>query len=135
MVTNKTITHLTSRGEMEGKYGKYSKQTQDFITEVEKFLVKKYGDIQPHWEGQIELLAINYDIFIQAQEKVNEEGLLVQNRFGGFERHPLLSVIRDAHIQINKAIHEFGLSPSALSKIKESSTDEEEDVIKGLING
>ena len=66
----------------------YSSQTQKFMAEVEAFLKKKYNELQPHWEGQLQLLATNYDLFIKAKEQVNEDGMLVQNRMGGWDKHP-----------------------------------------------
>lgn len=117
------------------KYKNYSEQTQKFMSEVEGFLKKKYNEIQPHWEGQLQLLATNYDLFIKAKEQVDIDGLLVQNRMGGWDKHPLLTTIKDANIQVIKLINEFGLSPSANGKIKEKTNDDDFEIISGLING
>lgn len=117
------------------KYVNYSSQTQKFMIEVEAFLRKKYTELQPHWEGQLQLLATNYDLFIKAKGQVNEDGLLVQNRMGGWDKHPLLATIKDSNIQVIKLINEFGLSPSSNGKIKEKSDDNDFDLINGLING
>ena len=84
----------------------------------------------------MQLLATNYDIFIQSKQQVKKDGLMITNRFGGLEKHPLLKQITDSNIQCLKLIQEFGLSPKALGKIKDTdSDDEEKDVIRGLING
>ena len=45
------------------KYGQYTPTTQKFMTEVEKYLINKYTKIESHWEGQLQLLAANYDLF------------------------------------------------------------------------
>ena len=95
---------------------------------VEKFIVKKYGNIEPHWDGQLQLLATNYDLFSLATEQVRQDGLMITNRFGGREKHPMLRQITDSNIQCVKLIHEFGLSPSALGKIKDTN-DEENEII------
>ncbi len=125
----------TAKNILGKKYINYSAQTQKFMAEVEAFLKKKYNELQPHWEGQLQLLATNYDLFIKAKEQVNEDGLLVQNRMGGWDKHPLLTTIKDSNIQVLKFISEFGLSPSANGKIKEKSDDNDFDIINGLING
>lgn len=117
------------------KYMNYSNQTQKFMAEVEAFLKRKYNEIQPHWEGQLQLLATNYDLFIKAKEQVDVDGLLVKNRMGGWDKHPLLTTVKDANIQVIKLINEFGLSPSANGKIKEKSDDNDFEIINGLING
>lgn len=125
----------TAKNTLGKKYANYSSQTQKFMAEVEAFLRKKYNELQPHWEGQLQLLATNYDLFIKAKEQVNEDGLLVQNRMGGWDKHPLLTTIKDANIQVLKFISEFGLSPSSNGKIKEKSEDNDFDIINGLLNG
>lgn len=117
------------------KYMNYSAHTQKFMVDVERFLKKKYNEIQPQWEGQLQLLATNYDLFVKSKEQVDEDGLLVQNRYGGWEKHPLLVTIKDSNNQVIKIIHEFGLSPSSDSKIKETSSDDDLSIISGLING
>lgn len=116
------------------KYNAYQAETQNFMQAVEKFIIKKYGSIEPHWDGQLQLLATNYELFQLAKSKVNEDGLMVLNRFGAWEKHPLLRQITDSNIQCVKLIHEFGLSPSALGKIKESNDDDDDnELIQQLI--
>lgn len=117
------------------KYGTYTEETQQFMTSTEAFLKKKFGKIEKHWEAQLQLLATNYDIFIQAKNQVNKDGLMITNRFGGLEKHPMLKQMTDSNIQCIKLINEFGLSPKALGKINEKDTDDSEDTIRELLNG
>ena len=107
---------------------------QQFMAAVEKYIKRKYGKIEQHWEGQLQLLATNYELFNNAKDEVKKNGMLVTNRFGGLDKNPLLRVITDSNIQCIKLIHEFGLSPSASGKIKEVENDDA-DIIKGLLNG
>ena len=116
------------------RYTLYSNETQSFMLNVDKFLIDKYGIIKPHWEGQLDLLASNYELFIMAKNKVKEDGLMVVNRFGNLDKHPLLAQIKDSNIQCCKLINEFGLSPKADSKIKSESNDDA-DYLDSLING
>lgn len=116
------------------KYSEFSEKTQAFMNAVEKFLKAQYGEIKAHWEGQLELLATNYELFQQAKDEVKKTGLMITNRFGAMDKNPLLRVIVDSNIQCVKLIHEFGLSPSALGKIKEVEQDDA-DLIKDLLNG
>ena len=116
------------------RYTMYSADTQAFMLNVDKFLIDKYGIIKPHWEGQLDLLASNYELFIMAKNKVKEDGLMVVNRFGNLDKHPLLAQIKDSNIQCCKLINEFGLSPKADSKIKAESNDDA-DYLDSLING
>lgn len=115
------------------RYSTYTSHTQTFMAAVEKFIIGKYGSIENHWEGQLDLLAANYELFYLAKEKVAEDGMMIQNRFGGWDKHPLLRQITDSNIQVIKLIHEFGLSPAALGKIKSESSDDN-DYLENLMN-
>ena len=117
------------------KYETYTEETQQFMTSTEAFLKKKFGKIEKHWKAQLQLLATNYDIFIQAKKQVNKDGLMITNRFGGLEKHPMLKQMTDSNIQCIKLINEFGLSPKALGKINEKDTDDGDDAIRDLLNG
>lgn len=111
------------------RYINYSENTQTFMAAVEKFIAAKYGKIEPHWEGQLQLLATNYELFQLAKQRVADDGLMVVNRFGGWDKHPLLRQITDSNIQCVKLIHEFGLSPSALGKIKDTNDNDDNEIL------
>lgn len=118
----------------KNRYIQYSDETQKFMQPVEKFLIEKYGKIESHWWGQLDLLAANYELFIMAKNKVAEDGMMIPNRFGSLDKHPLLAQIKDSNIQCVKLINEFGLSPKSNSKIKAESTDDAE-YLDSLMNG
>lgn len=123
-------------GKKQNRYSAYSQPTRAFMNEVEAYLIRNYGEIQSHWRGQLDLLASQHDIYIKAKEQVANDGLMITNRFGGVDKHPLLSVIKDSFIQIQKTVNQFGLSPSAKGKIKADATEEENnDLITNLLNG
>lgn len=119
----------------KAKYSEYSENTQQFMGAVERFIKTKYGKLEPHWAGQLDLLATNYEIFTQAKEEIRTNGLLIPNRFGSLEKNPLLRVLTDANIQCFKIVQEFGLSPMSNGKVKEKEVDDTTDVIKGLLDG
>lgn len=123
-----------ARTKKNTRYDLFSSTTKEFMLKVEEFLIKKYGSILPHWYGQLDLLASNYELFIMAKNKVQEDGLMVTNRFGGLDKHPLLAQIKDSNIQCFKIIQEFGLSPRANSKIKEDGEDTDSEYLAALMN-
>ncbi len=118
------------------KYSEYQEETQQFMTSVEKYLKQKYGKIESQWVGQLNMLATNYDLFILAKERVAQDGLMIPNRFGTLEKHPMLKQITDTNHQIIKMVQEFGLSPNAKGKIKQTkdNKDEDNDLIAELLN-
>ena len=118
------------------KYSEYREETQQFMTSVEKYLKQKYGKIESQWVGQLNMLATNYDLFILAKERVAQDGLMIPNRFGTLEKHPMLKQITDTNHQIIKMVQEFGLSPNAKGKIKQTkdNKNEDNDLIAELLN-
>ena len=113
--------HTTSR-----KYTEFSKNTQTFMTAVEKHLINKFGEIEPQWEGLLSMLATQYEIFFKCKNIIAKEGLMVENRFGAIDKHPLLKTLTDAQIQIVKLVAEFVISPKALRYLPANDNNEDE---------
>lgn len=115
----------------KNKYGEYSERTQIFMNAVEQHLSSKFGSIEAQWDGLLSMLATNYELFFNCKEIVNKEGLMVQNRFGGFEKHPLIKVMTDAQIQVIKLVAEFGISPRSIKNLNVTDNNED-DFIEAL---
>ena len=64
----------------------------------------------------LELMSVHYSIAWQAAERVKREGLMLKNAFG-WAKHPLLQVLRDNSRAFKAYAVEFGLTPSARSRI------------------
>lgn len=105
------------------------KETQDYLFSVNKFLRRKNGGAIPdEWLGALEMLTQNYDTFIKCRNTIKKEGLMIDDRFGGVQKHPLIKVQQDAQIQCLKLISEFGLSLKSNLKLSvEDTEDKEED--------
>ena len=115
------------------KYHNYDARTQNYMASVERFLQKKYGKIEAQWEGQLQLLAANYNLFHLANDIIARDGLMVPKPNGAFEKHPLLTQIAQSNQQIVKLVASFGLSPEAVGKIKQEEKDDS-DIIANLLN-
>jgi P27 family predicted phage terminase small subunit len=104
------------------------KETQDYIYAVNKFLRKKNnGVIADEWLGALEMLTQNYDMFIKCRNKIKEDGLMIDDRFGGITKHPLIKVQQDAQIQCLKIIGEFGLSLKSNLKLSIDDSEEKDE--------
>lgn len=125
-----TNTRKTRRSAQ--KYSDYTTATQAFMNAVESHLKAKFGTIEPQWEGLLNMLATNYELFWECKDKIKEDGLMIQNRFGGFDKNPLLKVQTDAQIQIIKLVNEFGISPKSIKNLN-VATNDEDDFIDALV--
>lgn len=106
--------------------------TQQHINSVKKFLIEKYTNINDEWLLSLQMLENNLSIFFQCKEQIKKDGLMILNRFGVYEKHPLLKVQVDAQIQIIKLLNEFGLTPKSSAKLRTEESDESDDFIKAL---
>lgn len=116
-------------------YVNYSKSTQAQMEAVTAFLMEKYTTLQAEWSIALQMLATNLEMLQECSKQIKNDGLMVINRFGNYEKHPLLKVRNDAQIQAVKLLNEFGLTPKSLSKLKVEEQDTTEDFISALING
>jgi len=108
------------------RYADFSPVTQTFMNAVEKHLTDKFSKIETQWDGLLMMLADNYELFFNCRQQIKKDGLMIQNRFGNYDKHPLIKVQNDAQIQIVKLVQEFGLSPRSIAKINVENNDEDE---------
>ena len=105
---------------------------QQHINNIKKFLIEKYTTINDEWLLSLQMLEMNLTIFFDCKERIKKDGMMITNRFGVLEKHPLLKVQVDSQIQIIKLMNEFGLTPKSSSKLKQEETDNSDDFIKAL---
>lgn len=111
---------------------KYSKATKTYINNVEEYLTNKYGELPPQWDAIITLLADNLELYNECKLSVKENGIYNTNTG---RKNPLLTTMKDLQATIIKQIQHLGLSPYAVSKIKDDKEDDTEDFIEALTNG
>ena len=115
------------------RYADFSKETQSFMAAVEKHLIDKVGGIEPQWEGILNMLATQFDLFFECKKRIKEDGILVPDSKQIWKTHPLVKVQNDAQIQIVKLVTEFGLSPRSLKNIPLENNDDN-NFLAGLVN-
>lgn len=111
---------------------KNTKEVQQHINAIKKFLITKYTSINDEWLLSLSILEDNLQMFFECKERIKQDGLMITNRFGVAEKHPLIKVQNDAQIQIIKLLNEFGLTPKSVAKIRNEETENTEDFIKAL---
>lgn len=114
---------------------KKKNDAEAYMKSVKKFLARKYGAISDEWEAALTMLHDNYQLYVECQRKLHEDGLMVKDRFGNYTKHPLIKVSIDAQIQLIKLMNEFGLTAKSDSKIASAENGEESEFVKNLIRG
>ena len=105
------------------------KETKENIKKITDYLIKQYGEIQPQWEMTLSLLADNLDLYIECRKSITQNGIFDTENY---KKNPLLTTCKDLQATIMKQIQHFGLSPYAISKIKQTEEDDSEDYIESL---
>lgn len=80
-------------------------------------LLKLEGLLTDIDQAGFELMGEHYAIAMRAAEIVEREGLKTKDERGLDRKHPLLSVFRDNAVAFRNYAAEFGMSPSARSRV------------------
>lgn len=106
-------------------------EIQSYISKVRKYLKGEYKKVKPEWEATIGTLQYNMEMEARIKDKLQEDGLMVKDRYGNWNKHPLLPILNSFQVQILKCINELGISPKAALKnealAKKNETPKEDD--------
>ena len=83
----------------------------------------KFADIT--YSGEVEdlraafeLMGVHYAMAWRAAEIVQTQGLVLKDKFGQLHKHPALQILRDNSALFKAYAAEFGMTPSARSRIE-----------------
>lgn len=114
---------------------KIVEKVNKIMDETVAYIVEKYGEVKPEWNGALDMLRTQYTILLECKDIVEKDGVMVMKR-DSIDKHPLLKQITDSQVQIVKLIQEFGLSPKSNARIKiGGGEDTDKEYIEALISG
>jgi P27 family predicted phage terminase small subunit len=61
---------------------------------------------------------LNVARMVAAEKAINEKGLIVTTPFGQLQTNPAVSIARQAGVEVRKFSQEFGLTPSARTRVR-----------------
>jgi P27 family predicted phage terminase small subunit len=68
--------------------------------------------------GLLELYCSTYSLWVQARKKLEAEGMVVATPSGGVKASPYIAIASACVNQLGRLLVEFGLTPSARSRLK-----------------
>lgn len=80
------------------------------------------------------MMAIHYDMAQQALQIIKRDGLQAVDENGATRKHPLLQVLRENSAAFLRYAVQFGLTPSARSRLNIGAPTEEDDY-EAFLNG
>ena len=109
-----------------------SKESETETINVLKGLISKIkednnGTIPESLNGSLNMLEDAYNTYIQLNNKIKEDGLMILDRYGNPNKHPLLQIKLTTKAQIIKLLSELQMTPKSKGKIKEVEEDTEEE--------
>lgn len=107
-------------------------EIQSYISKVKKYLKQEHKKVKPEWEGTINILAYNMEMEARIKEQIANDGLMVKDRYGNMNKHPLFPILNSFQVQIFKCISELGLSPKAAKKLEEPKVEEKQEELNFL---
>lgn len=96
--------------------------------------LKQDGEIDETWTAGLNMIAENYNTFIECQRTIKKEGLLLTNRFGNKIPNPAIEISKNASIQLQKLLIEFLLTKKSVIKLPTppDNEDDDDDIIKAF---
>lgn len=107
-----------------------NKESETETINVLKGLISKIkednnGTIPESLNGSLNMLEDAYNTYIQLNNKIKEDGLMILDRYGNPNKHPLLQIKLTTKAQIIKLLSELQMTPKSKGKIKEVEEDTE----------
>lgn len=130
---------MITRKKIQTLYPDVRQSVQEYMYNAFKYLESEYGEVKHEWKAALSLLSESLEMYYQCKDQIKKDGLLIQDRYGNPNKHPLLQIQTAYQIQILKVVKELGLSPLASSKIADKPEKEQglsaEDFITKLTQG
>lgn len=104
----------------------YRQEVADFINKVRRNL-EINGVIDRTMTAQLDILAINLQLYLDAYDKVKEDGLFITNDRDNVQKHPAVDVMSKAFSQIAALSKAYGLTPLDRKRLEDGKQMEAEE--------
>lgn len=104
----------------------YRQEVADFINKIRRNM-KLTGGTDSTMTAQLDILAINLQLYLDAYDKVKEDGLFITNDRDNVQKHPAVDVMSKAFSQIAALSKAYGLTPLDRKRLDDGKQIEEEE--------
>ena len=104
----------------------YRQEVADYINKIRRNF-EMNGVIDRTMTAQLDILAINLQLYLDAYDKVKEDGLFITNDRGNVQKHPAVDVMSKAFSQIAALSKAYGLTPLDRKRLDDGKQIEEEE--------
>lgn len=103
-------------------------ETKDYMTEVVKQL-EDNGVMATVDSAALNILARQYDMYVQASDELSESQLVYTNSAGNLTPNPLVQIMCKAQSACFKLMKEFGLTAKARTVLPQMNKDDESPLL------
>ena len=104
----------------------YRQEVADFINKIRRNM-ELTGGADITITAQLDILAINLQLYLDAYDKVKEDGLFITNDRDNVQKHPAVDVMSKAFSQIAALSKAYGLTPLDRKRLDDWKQVEEEE--------
>ena len=104
----------------------YRQEVADYINKIRRNFDMN-GVIDRTMTAQLDILAINLQLYLDAYDKVKEDGLFITNDRDNVQKHPTVDVMSKAFSQIAALSKAYGLTPLDRKRLDDGKQIEEEE--------
>lgn len=104
----------------------YRQEVADYINKIRRnFEIN--GVIDRTMTAQLDILAINLQLYLDAYDKVKEDGLFITNDRDNVQKHPAVDVMSKSFSQIAALSKAYGLTPLDRKRLDDGKQIEEDE--------
>lgn len=104
----------------------YRPEVADFINKIRRNMELTSG-ADSTMTAQLDILAINLQLYLDAYDKVKEDGLFITNDRDNVQKHPAVDVMSKAFSQIAALSKAYGLTPLDRNRLEDGKQIEAEE--------
>ena len=104
----------------------YRPEVADFINKIRRSM-ELTGGADSTMTAQLDILAINLQLYLDAYDKVKEDGLFITNDRDNVQKHPAVDVMSKAFSQIAALSKVYGLTPLDRKRLEDGKQMEAEE--------
>lgn len=105
---------------------KVGKRTAETMQKLIDSLETNFNAIDPAWECQLEMIAMNYQLMYSAYDDLNEQGKLQRDARGRLQKNPSIAIFQNTQANIQNIMNKMGWTVLSKARVKSMLTDSAE---------
>ena len=105
-------------------YKNHNPKTQEYMQNVVDCLIQDYKAIPSAWRISLDLIADNYDLYLEAKKDLDDNGLVRKDPYDRVYKNQNFMVMNTCQNNIVNLLKQFSLTPMSKSKMKKFDSNE-----------